>query len=42
MIAIKDMKMPKDCSECPVNAKCGICEVYINWIKEHRTNGKND
>ena len=30
------LQMTKECSDCPVNAKCGICETYINWIKEHR------
>ena len=26
------------CKQCPVNVKCGICEIYINWIKEQRKN----
>lgn len=30
------METLDECKQCPVNAKCGICEIYINWIKEHK------
>jgi hypothetical protein len=32
----------KKCSDCPLNAKCGLCEIYQNWIKEHKKQVKNN
>lgn len=43
MIAIKDMKMPKSCSECPFKANdyvCGLldCAFSCNHFKERNYN----
>ena len=34
-VLIKDMEMPKSCSECKLNLRTDICKAFCEWSTEH-------